>query len=269
MEHRQILTILLAFATNPGNPPSELNQAIAHMVDCPTCATRTRQLVAALRLPAEDQLTCEECEELIPTYLAASAPGQADPLHWAALQLHLVGCPACSEALADLIELQGLAESTLGAEPPAYPIPGRAARPATRGPWRLDSFGRLLVNLAEALLPPPPAVAPAGLKAAPGQTTLGAATLADALPDLELHIAVEGRPGTDRAALLVTVTIPSRGGWPNLGGSEVSLLDRGKEIARATTDAFGKAVFPDLDLSALERFSLAVEPPGGRGLSPA
>ncbi len=258
MDHSQALVTLLAFAERPGAPPPELDAAVAHVTACPTCSQGAAQLMASLGQGEEDRLTCAESEELLASFLAAGALGQAEAPAWADLRVHLAGCPACGEALAELAELQALADGAAGVEPPAYPAPRRAApaRPA----WRIDELGRLLVELGRALLPSAPGPALAGLKAGPGQTTVAAATLGEALPDLELQIAVEGRPEAARRALVVTVSIPSRGGWPNLGGSEVALLREGAEVARATTDAFGTVAFADLDAGALAELTLAVRP---------
>lgn len=260
MDHSQAIAILLAFAERPGDPPPGLGAAVAHVTACPTCGPGAAQLLASLRLGEEDRLTCAEGEELLPAYLGAIALGQPEAPAWADLRVHLAGCPACSAALADLAELRALADGTLGAEPPAYPAPRRQTQSPGRPAWRIDELGRLLVELGRALIPTAPGAAVAGLKAAPGPTTVAEATVGEALPDLELHIAVEGRPESERRALVVTVSIPSRGGWPNLGGSEVALLHEGGEVARATTDAFGTAAFPDLDAGALAGLSLAVRP---------
>jgi hypothetical protein len=46
-----------------------------------------------------------------------------------------------------------------------------------------------------------------------------------------------------RCTVIVKVNIPSRGGWPNLAGTEV-MLKRGElELDTQTTDAYGEAVF--------------------------
>ncbi|NTU83303.1 MAG: hypothetical protein HGA45_28695 [Chloroflexales bacterium] len=265
MDHSQALTILLAFAGQPGRPPPDLDAAIAHMAACPACAAGAGQLIDALRLAAEDRLTCAESEGLLPEYLAALAMGGGDVAQWEDLRVHLAGCPACTAALADLAELQALSDGAFGVEPPAYPAPRRVGAASAPRPWRLDELGRLVVDLARALVPPSSAPALAGLKAAPGQTTLATATLSEALPDLELHIAVEGRPDADRRILVVTVIIPSRGGWPNLGGSEVALLQGGREVVRATTDPFGTVAFTGLAAADIDRFTLAVRPGAAGG----
>lgn len=254
MDHPDALLTLLAFAERPGAPPPALERALDHVATCPACAAGARQLLAALGAAAEDRLTCAEAEELLPEFLAA--PGGAAAPAWADLRAHLACCPACLAALADLALLRDLAEGA-GVEPPAYPAPPPAPRA-----WSVDALGRLLVDLARALLPPAGSPALAGLKSGPAGATLAEASVAGALPDLELHIAVEGRPGSDLRTLVVTVDIPSRGGWPNLAGSEVALLHAGVELRRAATDAFGTVAFHDLSAEEVARLSLVVLPRG-------
>lgn len=283
MEHSQALATLLSFAEQPARPPPGLDAVIAHVAACPACATGIAHLAEALRFATEDRLTCVECDELLPEYLAAAALPQDAAPRWAELRVHLVACPACREALADLAELQALAERASGAEPAAYPAartdkavpparpapaPARPRPPPVQSPWSLDSLGRLIVDLAQALLPASPSPSPplAGLKSAPCQTTLAEVTIGDALPDLALRITVEGRLDADRRHLLVSVEIPSRGGWPNLGGSEIVLLKGEQMVARATTDAFGSAAFTNLAAGEIEQHTLMVRPgvtPGG------
>lgn len=265
MEHSQALAILLAFAERPDSAPPGIDAALVHMGGCPVCAAGTRQLAAALRLAARDRLTCAECEELLPAYVAVSALGQGEASRWAAMRVHLVGCPACTAALADLAELQAFAEGAIGVAPPSYPAPrpspaaARAPQARPDSPWRIDELGRLLVDLARSLLPAGPSLSPAGLKSEPAGAAVAAAQLADTMPDLQLQLVLE-RSSASARRLLVTVDIPSRGGWPNLGGSEVTLLDGAKEVAGAITDSFGTAVFAELSDAELGRLTLAVRP---------
>jgi hypothetical protein len=70
----------------------------------------------------------------------------------------------------------------------------------------------------------------------------------DAMPDLEVRIMIEPTRATaDHCTLVVSVQIPSRGGFPNLGGTSVTLLRSGQPqpVAIQITNAFGEAIFAD------------------------
>lgn len=68
-------------------------------------------------------LSCEECEDLLPSYVEAEVGGQ--PLDGAlrAVQRHLTLCPACETLYLELLDIE------LAAEAGAIPQPSRPARP--------------------------------------------------------------------------------------------------------------------------------------------
>ena len=59
--------------------------------------------------------------------------------------------------------------------------------------------------------------------------------------------------------LTVDVNIPSRGGWPELAGSRVTLRRNDIKLATQETDAFGKAVFEGIAIAELPTFVIEVE----------
>ena len=63
-----------------------------------------RRLIAALLGPAEPELSCEQCFEQLDRYvdsaLAGADPDSAVP----GMRAHLIGCPACAEDHASLVE---------------------------------------------------------------------------------------------------------------------------------------------------------------------
>lgn len=236
-----------------GEADPELEAALTHMAGCPACTARLRHLPAAAA--TDDQLDCAACEPQLPEFLAARAAGEADQPAWDSVRQHLAGCAHCAAVLRDLEALYELAEA-----PALTPVPAPRLdflRPAPAPPWRLDNLGTLLVDLARALRPA--LESPAGLKRG-GGTTLEEGELRDALPDLELRLALEEQGGEARRRLRVTVHIPSRGGWPNLAGSEVVLRRGEEELDSQLTDSFGTVVFADLEAATLGDYSLAVRP---------
>jgi hypothetical protein len=255
MNHQQALVLLATAAATPGQPPGDLDAALRHASTCRICAARFGHLLAALRAGEEDVVDCGASDELLPEYLAALQAGRSDAPQWAPLRLHLVGCAACSAALAELHELHDFATGARGAEPPLYPAPRVAARPSEGRTWWLDDLGRLVVDLARALVPVQPALG--GLKSSDDEA-LAAGTIAGAVPDLDVQLALEGQSAGERRTLLVTVVIPGRD-WPDLAGSEVTLLRDQEQVAHRITDAFGTTVFADLPAAEIERYSVVVE----------
>ena len=125
--------------------------------------------------------------------------------------------------------------------------------PAARQPWRLDTLGRLVIQFSVDLLRSlqPPALQLSYLKGdAPASLNYA---LTDQIDDLNVRISVEpSRRDPQRTSVEVEVDIPSRGGWPNLAGSTVTLR-RGAEqlLEEQETDAFGKASFEDVSAEDL------------------
>ncbi len=75
-----------------------------------------RRLIAALLGPAEPELTCEECFERLDHYVELTVAGADPDEAVAGMRAHLVGCPACEEDHASLLEFVRRAD---GEAPPA------------------------------------------------------------------------------------------------------------------------------------------------------
>jgi hypothetical protein len=83
------------------------------------------------------------------------------------------------------------------------------------------------------------------------------------IDDLQATITVEDMRA-DPAYCTVTVEadIPSRGGWPNLAGTEV-MLKRGElELDTQRTDAHGEVVFEGIATDDLAHLVVEITPPG-------
>ena len=63
-----------------------------------------RRLIAALLGPGEPELTCEECFEQLDRYVEVAAAGDDADLAVPGMRAHLIGCPACHEDHASLLE---------------------------------------------------------------------------------------------------------------------------------------------------------------------
>jgi hypothetical protein len=65
------------------------------------------RLVAGLLGPADPEVTCERCFELLDVYVEHELAGDNADLLVAGMREHLQGCPACAEEHATLLELVG------------------------------------------------------------------------------------------------------------------------------------------------------------------
>ena len=274
-ECRLAIERLLAYLEEPARHRAALSAAISHMSECPHCGNRIGYLVRALTTDEEDQLTCHECQDFLPDYLQAEMDGRAHQDRWRPVALHLETCPHCSAVYATLSDLAELAYGERGVEPPRYPVPKlpflrakKAASPQPlKIPWRLDEVGRLIIEFSAELLRAlqvpayQPAYATIRLKSDQARRVLYQFSLKEAGEDLEVTItAEERRDDPARCTVIVEVNIPSRGGWPNLGGTEVKLKRGEQELETQWTDAFGKAVFEGIDTDDLGHLVFEITP---------
>ena len=74
------------------------------MSDSPTNSER---LLDALLGPAEAELTCEQCFDMLDTYVELELAGESADARVPGMRAHLHGCPACAEeheSLRDLLQ---------------------------------------------------------------------------------------------------------------------------------------------------------------------
>ncbi len=211
---------------------------------------------------------CASCQEQLAAYVDAELAGQPAAARFPTAAAHLGQCGACQQAYHELKALLTLERSGELAAPPVPPtfdfgyLPSRprpAVQPASR-PWRLDALGRLVIEFSAELLRSlqGPALQPAMLK---GDTPAGLLfELAGAVDDLVVRIEAElQRRNPQQMTIEVEVDIPSRGGWPHLAGSTVTLRRGDVVLDQQETDAFGKAMFEDVSAQDLPQLSFTVE----------
>jgi hypothetical protein len=212
---------------------------------------------------------CAPCQEQLAAYVDAELAGAPAAVRFPVAAAHIGQCPACQQAYQELKVLLTLERSGELATPPlaaafdfGYLPPRPAhppAQPAGRS-WRLDELGRLLIQWTAELLASlqGPALQPAMLKsAAPAGLRY---ELTDELDDLRVRIDAEPQRGDPTQwTVEVDVDIPSRGGWPHLAGSTVTLRRGDEMLDQQETDAFGKVVFEDVSVEALPQLSFTVE----------
>lgn len=232
--------------------------------------SHTQSILRALfeeeALPTPD---CGPCQDQLAAYIDAELSGSDAAATFPSVFAHLVECATCSAAYDELAALLALEHSGKLAAPPVTAkfnftfLPAPAAQP-TSPFWRLDSLGRLIVQFSEELVRSlqGPALQPSYLKGdAPQPLTIA---VDDEVDDLAVRISAEpARRNVQLYGVEVDVDIPSRGGWPNLAGSVVTLSIEDAEFDRQETDAFGKALFENVPADALPGLIFTVAPVSG------
>ena len=233
----------------------------------------TTQVHAILQaLFAEDtpaSADCAWCAYQLAAFVDVELTSNDAQVRFPAVAAHLDQCLSCQQAYQELLALLALEHAGELVAPPVAPtfdfayLPQRPApRPAqpSARPWRLDDLGRLVIQFTAELLAglQGPALQPAFLKSdTPAALTY---ELTDAADDLHVRIEAESqRRNPQQMTIEVAVDIPSRGGWPHLAGSIVT-LQRGDELLdQQETDSFGKVVFEDVSATDLPQLSFTVE----------
>jgi len=126
--------------------------------------------------------------------------------------------------------------------------------------WTFNRMGQLLVALSADLLNSfQPSPQTSYLKTTVRELfTIQSPNIAD---DLTVTISAHTvRRNPEQCTLAITADIPSRNGWPNLGGTTVTLLLEEEEAATELTDAFGTVVFTEIACTSLAKAQLLVHP---------
>lgn len=259
------ITQLQHYLNAADRPHAELDAALRHIVACPHCRRNVRRLRAALLATAIDQLSCADCEGLLPPYLLAEESGAPPDPAWADLRLHLATCPRCGDDYLALREL-GAIDATAEPAPPAPGLPDLSFLPHRAAPAQgpIDQLRRLVVAFSADLLAamraavsPAPALA---LKSARGPQPIGRLEAGDpAGLSAQLTLAPYGDDPA-QCALRVAVSLPGRR-WPDLAGVTIRLDLPGAEPQIRLSDAAGHAEFAPLPLAALDSITLTMTTP--------
>jgi hypothetical protein len=236
----------------------------------------TKQILRSLQeLLDDDERTIHLCNDLalerLVGHLDAELGGDLAALD-PAVQAHLASCAICREEYGELQQLFQLEQHPSPAAPPAARfdfsyLAGAPEDPVARShaeigqSWRLDEVGRLVIRFSAGLLQALQIQQPDfALERSPTEVRYHYA-LQETLEDCNVTITVgeAAQDNTRREAaqdgglytVVVSVEIPSRGGWPNLAGTPVT-LKRGDLLLHAQqTDAFGKTAFRNVAATAL------------------
>jgi hypothetical protein len=185
------------------------------------------------------------------------------------LHAHLARCPHCQAEFDRLVEF--LTEEAL----PASPSPAAEEVPWTQDlgfKWRLGEARQVIIHFLSEVLSqtfsnsrqlPAGRLAYATARRGAEQSTriLGQLSLVELGHDLEVTIAAETKPDTSTTCtIIVEVDIPSRGGWPHLAKTEVTLKRKETTLAIRTTDTFGKAIFEGITSAELPLLIFTITP---------
>ncbi len=270
---------LMKYLADPTSSQEMLSLAVRHIAQCRNCQQRFQRLLTATIHDVSDDTAFCPYEVWIPAFVAMEIQGKAAATPWREVAEHLKTCAGCATRYTELMALHDDAEQ--GVVPLHYPEPDLSfletePEPETTLPpfWYVDRLGQLIVEFSNTVLrrlqmPLQPVAV--GLKTAATSQVLFEVTLSESREDLDVTITAEKPAGetSDICTVIVEVKIPGRGGWPNLGGTQVT-LNRGQEtLATRQTDAFGKAVFPHIALNALPELSIQITPAAGRASPPA
>lgn len=190
----------------------------------------------------------------------------------AQIEAHLTNCPHCQ---AELSRLGDFLDGEV-----ALPRPTEVAPPQDwiKGEgflWRQLAGAKQIIirllddvltsaaqNISRTLSPPPGQLAYGGKwRLGEGENNLVQVELKEGVEDLEVIVVVQEKVNDARhCTITVDVNIPSRGGWPNLGNTEVTLRKEGMELRTRLTDAFGKAIFEDILRDELFDLDLEIVP---------
>jgi hypothetical protein len=284
----QITEQLITSLANPGQNQAGLEMVLQHITGCPHCKNKVARLMLAVMTHDEDQLTCQECEELLPDYIAAKAAGQINLPSSPLVTLHLVMCPHCSAAYISLSNLLALAYDEQLPEPRSYPVPDLSflkPRPVEVPPqptfepnwlqvmldagqaWLERETGRwrqLWLSLPALGQNPGEAPALAGLMSAASSVTApnqGSLTLAPANANFELSLTLTPDPTSTHPntyRLEVDLSLTERFG--DFSGADVTLW-WGSSARSQKTNALGEAVFSGLPGDQLASMKLMVSLP--------
>lgn len=226
-----------------------------------------KEFATAITSRQEDELTCEACRMQLPDYVNAQIMGDELGENFAKLAFHLKVCPRCVQEYRELTVLTGQAYTELLPEAdhqPQFDFTFLETEKQQTFWW--DDLGRLIITFSEELVN--------ALQAATtGQASAGALSRSRRSEEVHLQLSEE-ETGKDIAVTirvkkmadeptqctaLVDVDVPSRGGWPNLGGIEVLLKQNDRED-KQITDPHGKAFFKGISIEHLADLVFEIGP---------
>ena len=244
--------------------------------------TSTRQQGRMLGVLLESDAVLESAcrpygDHLLLDYITAELNGHAAAALFPDVCAHLQQSPECWQEYVEIKQLLLLERTGQFVEPAAAGVfdfsfltaavaQEKESKPlSAASAWRLDAVGHLIVEFSAELLrmlqqfPSQPAYA--FERAEEGAQIRYQLTLQEGLDDLQVTVTVRDTPAKpDQYMLVVETDIPSRGGWPHLGDTEVTLKGGNETLAQQYTDAFGRAAFSSVPAGDLAHLIIEIAP---------
>jgi hypothetical protein len=226
------------------------------------------EFAKAMLSKEEDKMGCSACEAQLAEYVDAQVMGIEPTEDFAQIELHLQVCPHCARAYRELLGLVTSAYIERVPRParkPRFDFSFLQTEPAELF-WWWDELGRLIIEfsaeLVRALRPLAHQPAYAMVKSPKSSRTLCQLSLKEEVgEDLEVTItAEEMRDDSALCTAIVEVNIPSRGGWPKLANTEVTLKRGEAELETQLTDAYGEAIFEGISTDDLAHLVFEITP---------
>jgi hypothetical protein len=226
-----------------------------------------KEFAKAILSKEGDKIVCSACEAQLAEYVDAKVMGIEPAEDSAQIELHLQVCPRCARVYRELMTLMTSAYTERVPRParkPRFDLSFLPTKPAELFWW--DELGRLIIEfsaeLVRALQPPTYQPTYAAVKSPKSSKTLCQLSLKEEVgEDLEVTItAEEMRDDPTLCTAFVEVSIPSRGGWPNLANTEVTLKRGEAELETQLTDAFGEAIFEGINTDDLAHLVFEITP---------
>ncbi|MFZ4656997.1 MAG: hypothetical protein ACOYNY_08300 [Caldilineaceae bacterium] len=233
-----------------------------------------KRLLQTIYDAAEEETICHTNQAQIASYIDAELRGEPVAERYPALYEQIATCDTCRAIYAEGKALIILTATDQWVLPPvagqfdfAYLATATAGGPKPPAQteavsWRLDALGRLIVALSVDFIRSlqPLTLQPAHLKARGNQPLFELTSPALGDEQQVTLVAKPMRGEANRYSVIVTVDIPSRGGWPHLAGTEVIFKAGEQVLKRETTDPFGKASLTGLDQETLGQLVVEVSP---------
>jgi hypothetical protein len=241
-------------------------------------AAEQRSLIALFETDTLFDSTCRPFDDhILLAYIDAELNGQDAGTLYPEFRAHLQQVPECQQEYAELKHLLLLERQGQLVEPPtpgkfdwsflpASVTPARGVEVQSIRPrWQFDAVGRLILvfsdEIVHALQAPTSQLDYALQRSEQGSHTRYEFALREEIDDL--HVAITVRDNTsqpDQYTLIVETEIPSRGGWPHLGDTAVTLKRDDKTLDTQWTDPFGKAVFEHIPSGDLADLRIEIAP---------
>lgn len=222
----------------------------------------------------------DECQHLLHAYVETELAGGDAATQFPAVQTCLETMPEFREAYEELKAFLELEQAGQLADPGELPaldevflrelLGEETAVSSPPHPSPLVYFnklGHLVIQLANTLIQAAAEYRPTSLSAtdrlagAMRSAAEGPTLVLNDIDDHEITIQLLSmNQAQGEVSIAVNVNILSRGGWPNLGETAVSLHNPTSPPRTLLTDAFGSVLFRNLPVSTLNDLTIEIEP---------